>query len=509
MSHIKPKILCVDDEPSNLTLLQRMLMLQDYEVITTEKGSEVLSLINKHHVDLVLTDIMMPEVDGFDICRSIKSDEKLRHIPVVMITGLTSKQDRITGIKAGAEDFLSKPFDRGEVLARIAMLLKMKGLADDLSCAYANINSLTSFGKVIIEKFNPLLFDFSSQMDAVVNQIIRQTTDDFAKPQTILVGTTDQNNAWSWYQYEFAFNELDRALVQSKSYFGTIFNLPGKGMSRTVFFNKEDIPDSELQHFFDDLVSFNIKVSNAVCYLSRDVCIHALNYERNVSAHDAAVLDSLVFNVLFLKSLSSQLQEIGNAFEYTVYALARASDVNDEDTGNHILRVGEYSALIARRLKMPDEFVRTIRIQAALHDVGKMHITHSILKKADKLTSAEWIEMKKHTLFGSKIIGDHARLRMGKSIALNHHERWDGSGYPKGVKGDAIPIEGLIVSIADQYDALRNRRSYKPAFDHTTAYKILTEGDERTLPRHFDPRVLKAFKETDSKFEEIYEKLKN
>jgi response regulator RpfG family c-di-GMP phosphodiesterase len=499
----------VDDESVNLSLLQAVLIPHGYEVVTADNGQTALELLNKRHIDLVLLDVMMPGMDGFTVCRLIRENEKLMRVPVIMITSLTSKQDRIKGIEAGAEDFISKPFDQGEVLARIKMLLKMKGLVDSLHTAYTNISNLTTFSKATLENFNPLSFVFLSQIDAVVTRIIRHAADDPEKPKIVLVGRSDQKNAWSWNQYEFFHNDLDRALLHSKSSFSTIFNLPEKGKSRTIFYNARDIPHSELQHFLDDLASFKIVVSNAVCYLSRDICIIALNYGRNVSAYDASVLDSLVLNVLFLKSLSSQIREVANAFEYTVYALARAAEANDEDTGNHILRVGEYSTILAKKLRMPEEFVRTIRVQATLHDVGKIHIPPAILKKPGKLTSDEFVEMKKHTLYGAKIIGDHVQLTMGRSIALTHHERFDGSGYPEGLKGAAIPIEGLIVYIADQYDALRNKRVYKPAFDHTKTLDIITRGDERTLPIHFDPRVLKAFQDTARKFEKIYEELKN
>ena len=504
----KPKILCVDDEPVNLALLQAVLVPQGYDTISANNGTEALQIIGNQKVDLVLLDIMMPDVDGFTICRNIKNKEKFRNIPVVMITSLSSKEERIKAIEAGAEDFISKPFDQGEVLARIRMLLKMKGLADDLKAAYTNINSLTELGKTTIEEFDPLSFDFSAQISAIVKSLIRVASDEIGKPQIVLVGTSDKNNTWTWRQYENIFKVLDVAIVDSTSKFSEIFNLPEKGKSQTIFLNHEAIEKSQLQIFINSLVAFNIIVSDAVCYLNSDICIFALNYGRTVSAYDAGLLDVLVLNVLFLKSITSQMKEVDNAFEYTVYALARASEVNDDDTGNHILRVGEFSAILAHRLRMSDEFVRTIRVQATLHDVGKIYIASHILKEPEILTPTQVIEMKKHTSFGAKIIGNHAMLKMGKDIALSHHERFDGTGYPQGLKSGDIPFVARIVNVADQYDAMRNARVYKPAFDHATTFKIITQGDGRTLPRHFDPIILKAFRDSASKLEDLYEEMK-
>ncbi|MBF0567224.1 MAG: HD domain-containing protein, partial [Nitrospirae bacterium] len=207
--------------------------------------------------------------------------------------------------------------------------------------------------------------------------------------------------------------------------------------------------------------------------------------------------------------LSSQVQETEDAFDYLVYSLARAAEANDEDTGNHIIRVGRYCAVIARYLGLDEKFIQAIRIQATLHDVGKIHTPAQILKKPGKLTDDEWIEMKKHTIYGAKIIGDHFRLSMAANIALTHHEKWDGSGYPNRLKGENIPLEGRIIALSDVYDALRNARVYKPAFDSETTSGIIIEGDGRVMPSHFDPRVLDAFKRNVSKFEEIYEELKS
>jgi response regulator RpfG family c-di-GMP phosphodiesterase len=502
MNQRSARILCVDDEPLNISLLQAMLLPRRYEVVTAANGLEALEKIKSEKIDICLLDVMMPGMDGFEVCRRIKSDEEHGNIPVIMITALDDRENRIRGIECGAEDFISKPFDAAEVLARIKMLLHVKELNDRLNSAYHNIAKLSSFGEQIIQNFDPVTFDFFEKIDSIVHQIISSKLDLSDSPQIVLVGMADQAGTSKWLRYDSTDNDIDRCSIKTDLDRKTAFS---DSSHPIVMFYNEDDPDLVGSTLVEELKNKLIPVKNIVRYANDSFSLIALNYGRDVTTYDASVLSSVVMQSLFMRSLAAQVRDTESAFEYTVLALARASEANDEDTGNHILRVGSYCALLASHLNLPEKLVQTIRLQAALHDVGKIHISPAILKKPGKLNDDEWYQMKLHTVYGSKIIGGHHRMTTADRIAISHHECYDGSGYPYGLTGEQIPIEGRIMNLADQYDALRNARCYKPAFDHETTCRVLFEGDGRTLPRHFDPQVLAAFKEIHLRFAEVFE----
>ncbi|NWF76574.1 MAG: HD domain-containing protein [Nitrospirae bacterium] len=207
------------------------------------------------------------------------------------------------------------------------------------------------------------------------------------------------------------------------------------------------------------------------------------------------------------EDLSKALSLINEMSNEMIMRLTKAAESKEAGTGEHIMRIGMYAREIAKYLKMPEEFVELITFASPMHDIGKIGIPDNILLKKSSLTVEEFDIIKTHTIIGEKILSKstHPKIIMSASIALNHHEKWDGSGYPRGLIGEQIPIEARIVMICDIYDAMRSMRPYKPAFDHKTTLKIISEGDDRLKPYHFDLEILKAFLKIESIIESIFE----
>jgi response regulator RpfG family c-di-GMP phosphodiesterase len=499
----KPRILLVDDDPVNLKLISRLLGSENYETLLAKSGDEALMLMSIDPPDLVFLDVLMPGMNGFDVCQRIKEDERTMGVPVVIVTALDNKDDKITAIEAGADDFISKPVDKAELHARTKSLLKQKRYRDERDLAYESIIQMTSF-------FGKAIKDFSSLRDSnpyemIFSNVLRDIEDFGDSPLgAIILPDAKDNTCMGSFMY-VSGGKLQTELIACE-------NLTGF-TSQPWFPDKSDsflnIPLS------DDLQAMMPKetfrntgtIKNLVACRINNTVIICFNYAKNVSIYDTHVLRSLLNHSIFFETLSDQIIENEEAFTYTINALARAAEANDEDTGNHIQRVGEYSYEVAKDIGLSEREAEVIRYSAVTHDVGKLHISPELLQKRDKLTNKEFEAVKQHTNIGARILGQAQRLDVAREIALCHHERWDGSGYPRGLKGNMIPLSGRIVAIADIYDALRTERTYKPTMSHDAAVNIITNGDGRTKPEHFDPKIFKSFTTLTDKFETIYNNL--
>jgi putative two-component system response regulator len=306
-------ILVADDQAANRELLDELLTAQGFRVVTVPDGAAAVEELSKTQVDLVLLDVMMPHLNGFEVCQKIKSNPEAYLIPVVLITALSDKQDRIEGINAGADDFLTRPVDRAELLARVGSLLKLK-----------------------------------------------QRTD-----------------------------ELQRA-------------------------------------------------------------------------------------------------------EAVLFTLARSIEGKDPYTHGHCERLSEYSARLGEHLKLSEGQLIALRRAGVVHDVGKVAVPDSILLKPGRLTEEEWKVIREHPVVGERICAPLKSFRLVLPIIRHHHEKLDGSGYPDGLRGDAIPITARILQIVDVYDALTTERPYKRAFFITDALQTMKE---EVAKGWWDPHIFEQFEQ--------------
>lgn len=196
------------------------------------------------------------------------------------------------------------------------------------------------------------------------------------------------------------------------------------------------------------------------------------------------------------------------AYEEALECLAVAAEYKDPETGNHIRRIGEYAQLIAKELGWSKRRQNMMFLAAPLHDAGKIGTPETVLLKPGKLDADEVAIMKQHAQNGYDILS-HSKypiMQIAADIARNHHERWDGGGYPRGIKGTEIPIAARITALVDVYDALRSKRPYKPEFDQEKTLSIMLDGDGRTDPSHFDPDLINIFRKVAGEFDAIYTK---
>lgn len=506
-------ILYVEDDDAIREHMSDFLNRRFEQVLMAENGAEGLDVYHRKVPDIVMTDLKMPVMDGLEMTRAILEENDKA---AIIVTSAHNETKYLLGaIELGISQYLLKPLEREKLDASLQHCIEIVRKArmqhereKYISAAYQSMNSLIDYGE---ENFNSTpdhVVELDWPLDRVVENILGGGNSASANCPENLIMTMTHGLAgqpeWLWFEMGHG------KPVQRACYFDhPELDLNALVGNHTLYYVNEGDPlpdDPFLGSFVEHFSRHGEQLKNLVWYRNGFRIICTMNYPDQVTSCDAAMVKNMAVQTRYIDTISAQRHQTEEAFQYTIISLARAAEANDEDTGNHILRVGEFCAAFCRHIGYPDELANIISLQSQLHDVGKIHIPPEILKKPGKLTDAELALVREHPLFGAKIIGNHPRLEIARTIALYHHERWDGSGYPFGLSQTSIPLDARIAALADTYDALRNKRIYKPAFDHFTAYRIIVEGDGRTEPTHFDPELLRIYKNIDRELEEVYER---
>jgi len=495
------RILLVDDTPQNRILQRTILEASGYEVDEATNGAEALQRLQGQTFDLMILDLLLPEMNGFEVLEAWRGMSRPGEMPILVMSALGDEEARIRALRLGASDFLLRPTGRAELTARVAGLLRTKTLQERLDEAFNTLTAMGRASEVHLSELNALGVLLSDPLPSLVEQL-RAASRPGRDPDFIAaMERVGQGFRGSVFLGDGRRVEVVMDCGMSKGGRIPTYTQPIIG----VWKDGDDRESPWISCMLRALAPAVPELHNLAFCVTPGIALASGNYPEEPDSLNAEVVRGFALHWEFVKRMSALNREIEEAFEYTISALSRAAEANDAAVGPHLKRVNAYCKELAEAIGMPAHFVRTIAVQAQLHDVGKIQISMELLKKPTSLDADEYEVMKAHTWHGARILGDHPRLQMAASIALNHHEHWDGTGYPRGLRQSEIPLEGRIAKLADVYDALRSVRPYKPSMAHRIALDAIFRGDGRVSPDHFDPELLDALRRIAPRFNEIYE----
>lgn len=484
-----PCVLTVDDDEAALGYLSDLLSLSGFEPITAQSGEKALEYFTKIKPDIVLTDIQMPGMDGMNLLKTIRELDDAT--PVIMITGHGEMDNAIKALRLGAYDFLLKPINT-EIL--ISTLQK--------AAEHCRLKKLE----------NEYTHRLEAQVEARTRELAK--TNDFLRGildsstgVSIIVSDLEENVIfWNSGAQNILGYRSDEMLGQS------ILKLYPKDTNRSEIRNRLMNRMQDGSGSIQDLVTQISKDGDQVVL---SMAVSPMHDNKGNLQGILGLGQDVTDRVRLHEQLVESYQRIRNIQGASIFALAKLAEARDGETGSHLKRLQGYCESLCRRLSQrklyghlfTEDYILDLVQCSVLHDIGKLVIPDSILFHPGKFKDEDFEIMKQHAIYGGKALEEAAieageaqsYLTLGRDVCYYHHERWDGSGYPFGLKGEEIPLAARIVSVADVYDALTTERRYKAAYSHEKASEYV-EGESG---RQFDPEVIAAFVDSKDEFSAI------
>ena len=502
----KERLLVVDDEPRIGELLADLLTSEGYSVDTSLTGDKALEMLEAEHYDMVISDLKMPGIDGFELIRTIH--DKHKEILTVIMTGYATVDTAVEALKHGADDYLTKPFDVDELRKVVGRLLESRRLARENRELFEQVEKSKQdrpLGTTEPASAQALrdLEKKTQQMQALAE--INRTITSFLDIEHVLgtcLGLLNQQlnvTRSSIMLVEGSGTHLvvraveggDRNIIGERQRMGE--RISGWVAKRKEPLLVEDI--GQHHHFRPDRSRYQSRslLSAPIIYQGR--LMGVINLTDKVD--DASMTED---DKKFLETVSGQLavaienarlySELKNNSLSAVSALAQSMEARDSFTAGHSERVAEHSVRIAEQMGLSDESRNLLQSAAQLHDIGKIGISEIILCKPDSLDTGEKLVVRTHPEVGERIVHSLGFLDKAGTIVRHHHEHWDGSGYPDGLRGEEIPFITRIMSMADAYDAMTCERPYRAARTPEEAVREI----EDCSGAQFDPQMVEAFK---------------
>ncbi|MBI5188742.1 MAG: response regulator [Nitrospirae bacterium] len=472
----KEKILVIDDEDVILQLFRDILTRSNYEVKTATSGKEGIKLFEDERFDLIITDIKMPGISGIDIIKHIRVNNN--EVPIIVVTGHGTIDIAIDSLKLGSQGFILKPFTPEEIRAAIVDAMEKTRLLSE-NIKLRALLPLFEFSKEIIGEV-----DLDRLLKLILKIAVRETHADNAYI-TFIDEVSGRLNIKESYGLSPDFiKEFERSCCDNIA--GLVVR---EGRSLLIFPGVDLQPEFEAARKMEGIYSGICVPLSIKGNIIGALCIYRTTGRQPFTKSEEELVSILSGQASAAIENAQLYEKLEHSYLSTMIALSNAVEARDMYTEMHMKNIAEYSVVIARKLGLSDIDIENIRKAALLHDIGKISVPDHILMKPGRLSEEEMDVIKTHPSHGARIIEPIEQLNQAKKLIKYHQERFDGKGYPEGLKGEDIPLGARIIAVADAFGAMTSDRPYRKAFSIDKAVEELKRGSGT----QFDPYVVEVF----------------